>query len=210
MSLVYLDNAATTQHKPQAVIDAVTAAMCSFGGPGRGSHQAALDASLAVFGARQAVSNLLGGWGAASVSFAMNATMALNIAIDGLLSEGGCAVTTAASHNSVLRPLFRARDTRSCAVRVARIAPDGALDWDDYRRSLEGASLVAATHASNVTGDVYDVARMAHMAHEAGSLFVLDAAQTAGAWPLNVVEAGAMLCASPAIKACTARRARAG
>ena len=57
MSLVYLDNAATTQHKPQAVIDAVTAAMCSFGGPGRGSHQAALDASLAVFGARQAVSN---------------------------------------------------------------------------------------------------------------------------------------------------------
>ena len=191
MSLVYLDNAATTQHKPQAVIDAVAAAMCSFGGPGRGSHQAALDASLAVFGARQAVFNLLGGWGAASVSFAMNATMALNIAIDGLLSEGGCAVTTAASHNSVLRPLFRARDERGCTVRMARIAPDGALDWDDYQRSLEGASLVAATHASNVTGDVYDVARMAHMAHEAGALFVLDAAQTAGVWPLNVVDTGA-------------------
>lgn len=191
MSLVYLDNAATTQHKPQAVIDAVTAAMCSFGGPGRGSHQAALDASLAVFGARQAVFNLLGGWGAASVSFAMNATMALNIAIDGLLSEGGCAVTTAASHNSVLRPLFRARDERGCTVRIARIAPDGALDWDDYQRLLEGASLVVATHASNVTGDVYDVARMARMAHEAGALFVLDAAQTAGAWPLNVAEIGA-------------------
>ena len=76
-------------------------------------------------------------------------------------------------------------------MRMARIAPDGALDWDDYQRSLEGASLVAATHASNVTGDVYDVARMAHMAHEAGALFVLDAAQTAGVWPLNVVETGA-------------------
>ena len=57
--MIYLDNAATTMHKPQVVIDAVCGAMTSFGGPGRGSHQAALDASMAVFGARQAVSDLL-------------------------------------------------------------------------------------------------------------------------------------------------------
>ena len=174
--------------------------MCSFGGPGRGSHQAALDASLAVFGARQAVSNLLGGWGAASVSFAMNATMALNIAIDGLLSEGGCAVTTAASHNSVLRPLFRARDERGCTVRIARITPDGALDWDDYQRSLEGASLVAATHASTLQATCTMSRAWRCMAHSKGRCSLLDAAQTAGAWPLNVAKQAPMPCVSPAIK----------
>ncbi len=130
--MIYLDNAATTMHKPQVVIDAVCGAMTSFGGPGRGSHQPALDASMAVFGARQAVSDLLDAWGAGSVSFALNATMALNIAIDGLLPAGGVAVTTAASHNSVLRPLNRARDERGCQVRVAAILPDGSLDWESY------------------------------------------------------------------------------
>ena len=189
--MIYLDNAATTMHKPQAVVDAVCVAMQSFGGPGRGSHQAALDASMAVFGARQAVSDLLGAWGPGSVSFAMNATMALNIATCGLLPAGGVAVTTAASHNSVLRPLNRARDERGCEVRVARIASDGSLDWESYERALEGASLVAVTHASNVTGDVYDVKHMAAAAHDAGALFVLDAAQTAGCWPLSVSEVGA-------------------
>ncbi len=189
--MIYLDNAATTMHKPQAVVDAVCSALQTFGGPGRGSHQAALDASMAVFNARQAVSDVLGAWGAGSVSFALNATMALNIAIDGLLPEGGVAVTTAASHNSVLRPLNRARDQRGCQVRVARIAPDGALDWGSYERALEGASLVAVTHASNVTGDVYDVERMAACAHKAGVLFVLDAAQTAGVMPFAAAEIGA-------------------
>ncbi len=183
--MIYFDNAATTMHKPQAVIDAVTAAMTSFGGPGRGSHKAALDASMAVFGARQAIAGLLDAPAAKNVSFALNATMALNIAIEGLLADGAAALTTAASHNSVLRPLARARDERGCDMRVAPILPDGSVDWQRYEELLQGVSLVALTHASNVTGDVYDVARMCEMAHAHGALFILDAAQTAGAWPLS-------------------------
>ena len=183
--MIYFDNAATTMHKPQAVIDAVAAAMTSFGGPGRGSHKAALDASMAVFGARQAIAGLLDAPAAKNVSFALNATMALNIAIEGLLADGAAALTTAASHNSVLRPLARARDERGCDMRVAPILPDGSVDWRRYGELLQGVSLVALTHASNVTGDVYDVARMCEMAHAQGALFILDAAQTAGAWPLS-------------------------
>lgn len=183
--MIYFDNAATTMHKPQAVIDAVAAAMTSFGGPGRGSHKAALDASMAVFGARQAIAGLLDAPAAKNVSFALNATMALNIAIEGLLADGAAALTTAASHNSVLRPLARARDERGCDMRVAPILPDGSVDWRRYEELLQGVSLVALTHASNVTGDVYEVARMCEMAHAQGALFILDAAQTAGAWPLS-------------------------
>ena len=189
--VIYLDNAATTLKKPDGVARAVADAIGSFGGPGRGSHAAAFAASMAVFEARSAVAGLLGAQDASRVSFTMNATMALNIALAGLLPDGGRAVTTAASHNSVLRPLFRARDLRGVQVEVARILPDGSLDWESYERALEGgANLVAATHASNVTGDVYDVARMASMAHDVGALFVLDAAQTAGAMPVDMAALG--------------------
>lgn len=185
--MIYFDNAATTLVKPSCVAEAVSSALGSFGGVGRGVHPASLAAGRAVFGARNVVAELLDAPSASRVSFALNATMALNIALQGLVEPGSAVVTTAASHNSVLRPLFRLRDERGCEVRVAPILPDGALDWEAYTSLLDrgGVGVVAATHASNLTGDVYDVARMARMAHERGALFVLDAAQTAGALPLS-------------------------
>lgn len=194
--VIYLDNAATAMHKPQAVIDAVSAAMAGFGGVGRGVHRASMDAGAAVYHARASVAKLLGVQNAARVAFAHNATAALNVAIQGLLPAGARALTTAASHNSVLRPLFRVRDRYGCVVDVAPIKPDGSLDFEAFAALLEKRpALVAATHASNLTGDVYDVARMTTMAHDAGALFVLDVAQTAGAIPLNMKEIGAdVLC----------------
>lgn len=190
--MIYLDNAATTMMKPECVVRAVADAMTSFGGVGRGVHPASIAAGMAVYRARAAVANLLGAPGASSVAFTNNATMALNIAIDGLLAPGQRALTTAASHNSVLRPLFRLRDTTGCAVDIAPIDADGSLDFEAYAELLKRKpALAAVTHASNLTGDVYDVARMCAMAHEAGAKFVLDAAQTAGSYPLNMAEIGA-------------------
>ena len=188
---MYFDNAATTLQKPPEVAEAVAHALTSFGGVGRGVHPASLAAGMAVYDARARVAELLGAPSAARVAFTLNVTMALNMAIDGLLAPGEGAVTTAASHNSVLRPLFRARDERGCWVEVADILPDASLDFASYERALaRGPKLVAATHASNLTGDVYDIARMARMAHEAGALFVLDAAQSAGALPVDMGELG--------------------
>lgn len=185
--MIYFDNAATTLQKPPEVAEAVARALTSFGGVGRGVHPASLAAGMAVYDARARVAELFGSPSAARVAFALNVTMALNTAIDGLLAPGEGAVTTAASHNSVLRPLFRARDERGCWIEVAGIRPDASLDWESYKRALaRGPKLVVVTHASNLTGDVYDVARMARMAHEAGALFVLDAAQSAGALPVDM------------------------
>lgn len=190
--MIYLDNAATTLVKPPEVAEAVARAIGSFGGVGRGVHEASIAAGMAVYDARDRVARLLGAPSASRVAFAANATAALNIAIEGLLPDGGRAVTTAASHNSVLRPLNRARDERGCEVRVAPHGPDGALDFDALGRLLEGgADLVAVAHASNLTGDVYDAALLARMAHEAGALLVLDAAQTAGALPVDMGALGA-------------------
>ena len=90
----------------------------------------------------------------------------------------------------MLRPLFRARDERGCSVGVVPVRSDASLDFEAYEHmlfdGLQQVDLVVATHASNLTGDVYDVARMARLAHEAGALFVLDAAQTAGAIPMDM------------------------
>ena len=183
--MIYFDNAATTLMKPPGVADAVVRGISSFGGVGRGVHPASLEAGRAVFEARRSVARLLGAPSPSCVSFALNATMALNIALQGLATPGCTLVTTAASHNSVLRPLNRLRDESGCVVKAASIKPDGSLDFDEYERMLSegGVRYVAATHASNLTGDVYDVARMAQI--------ILDAAQTAGALPLSQEELGA-------------------
>ncbi len=188
--MIYFDNAATTMAKPPEVVEAVAKAMASFGGVGRGVHPASLAAGRAVFDARSRVAHLFDAPDASCVSFAANASAALNIAIQGLLPDGGRAITTAASHNSVLRPLNRARDERSCSVEVVPVGEDASIDFDVYRRELSrgDVDLVCATHSSNVTGDVYDIALMARLAHEAGALFVLDAAQTAGALPFSMRE----------------------
>ena len=190
--MIYFDNAATTLVKPPEVAAAVTEALGSFGGVGRGVYPASLAAGRAVYAARQRVAELLGAPSATCVSFANNATMALNIALQGLVRPGAHVVTTAASHNSVLRPLFRLRDEAGVRVDVAPIRPDASLDFAAYEQLLAtgDVALVAATHASNLTGDVYDVARMAAAAHEAGALFVLDAAQTAGAIPVDMQALG--------------------
>ncbi|MDO5023236.1 aminotransferase class V-fold PLP-dependent enzyme [Slackia piriformis] len=191
MTMIYLDNAATSLKRPPEVAQAVARAMTEFGGVGRGVHPASLAAGMAVYEARQATSELLGAPCATRVAFAPNATAALNTAICGLLKPGQRALTTAASHNSILRPLFRARDEKNCTVDVAPIEIDGSLDFAAYESMLEHApALVAATHASNLTGDVYDVARMASLAHDAGALFVLDAAQTAGSLPVDMAQLG--------------------
>lgn len=189
--MIYLDNAATTLPKPPEVAQAVTDALATYGGVGRGVHPASMAAGMGVYRARSAVARLLGASSAAQVSFCTNATEALNTALLGLLRAGDRAVTTAASHNSMLRPLYRLRTERGVELAVAPIGSDGSLDLDRLRELVvPGTRLVAVTHASNLTGDVYNIEAIARIAHEAGALLVADVAQTAGTVPISLVEQG--------------------
>lgn len=190
--MIYLDNAATTLVKPPEVAQAVVHAMVTFGGVGRGSHRAALAADRVVYRARRALARLLGVPSPSQVAFAGNATEALSTAICGLLRPGDHAVTTAASHNSVLRPLYRLRDEGAVQVDIAPVRPDGSLDYDAFEALFRpNTRLAAVAHASNLTGDVYDVARLARIAHEHGAFILVDAAQTAGTVPLDFASIGA-------------------
>lgn len=188
--MIYFDNAATTQRKPDAVVSAVAQAMGSFGGVGRGVHGASLNAGMAVYEARDALASFFGAPNASRVSFTGNVTEALNIALQGLLESGDHAVTTAASHNSVLRPLHLL-EKRGVEVTCVPIRPDGSLDQEAFASAFRpNTKLAAITHASNLTGDVYDIDWQIGVAHEHGALAVVDAAQSAGVVPLDVTAQG--------------------
>ena len=146
---------------------------------------------MAVYRCRGQVARLLGGPDAKHVAFASNATEALNIVICGLLHAGDHAITTAASHNSVLRPLFRKQDEEGVELSVLPVAPDACIDYDAFDALFQpNTRLAVFTHASNLTGDVYDIARLAAIAHAHGALVAVDTAQTAGLIPIDMAAQG--------------------
>lgn len=179
--MIYLDNAATTMHKPQTVIDAVTQAMCSLGNAGRGATSGALDAARTIHACRAKLARLLGCPRADHVCFTPNSTAALNTAINGVACPGDRVVTTVLEHNSVLRPLNRLAAEQGVTVEHAGCDASGVLDYDELERLVTlGTRAVVVTHASNVTGNAVDIARVAAIAHAAGALVIVDASQSAG------------------------------
>ena len=189
--MIYLDNAATTMHKPQMVVDAVAQALCSLGNAGRGATSGALDAARAIHGCRAKLARLLGCPRADHVCFAANSTAALNTAICGLVKAGDRVVTTVLEHNSVLRPLNRLAAERDVHVEYAGCDALGLLDYDDLERKVSpGTRAVVVTHASNVTGNAVDIDRAAEIAHAAGALVIVDASQTAGSAPIDMEDMG--------------------
>ena len=195
MTEIYLDSAATSLHKPPQVARAVAEAICTAGNAARGAHGASMAASRTVYDTRCLVARLLGCPRPDHVAFTANSTMALNMAISGLLTPEDHAVSTDLEHNSVLRPLY-ALQRQGMGLSFLPADGNGRLDYD----ALEGlfrpdTRAVVCTHASNVTGDMPDIPRIAALAHAHGALLILDASQTAGAVPLGMTALGAdVLC----------------
>ena len=184
--MIYLDNAATSRPKPPGVAEAVAAAMQSYGNCGRGVHEDALAAARTVFDVREKVARLFGCPRADHVVFTNNSTMALNIAISGLLESGDHVISTDLEHNSVLRPLYRLREQGVEADFVPADA-NGQLDYGEFERLLRpNTKAVVCTHASNLTGDLVDISRVGAFCHDRGLVFILDASQTAGVFPIDM------------------------
>ena len=184
--MIYLDNAATTMRKPQTVTDAVVAAMNTMGNSGRGVHESALGASRVIYGTREKLASLFGCQRADHVAFAANATEALNLAINGTVSPGDHVISTDLEHNSVLRPLCRLEQH---GVELSFVAADrkGCIDYADFEKLIRpNTRAIVTTHASNLTGNALDVARIGEIAHRHGLLYIVDASQTAGAFAIDM------------------------
>ena len=185
--MIYLDNAATSGKKPETVYKAVDHALreCS-GNPGRSGHAVSLAAGQIVADTRLLCAQFFGAASADEISFAVNATEALNTAIYGVVRPGAHIITSSLEHNSVSRPLEHLRSL-GCEITILPASVDSGVDPAEVRKALRpDTALIAMTHISNVTGTVNDISSIGAIAREADVPFLVDAAQSAGTRSIDV------------------------
>jgi cysteine desulfurase/selenocysteine lyase len=193
----YFDNAATSWPKPEEVYTAAEKFMRHGGAnPGRSGHTRALRADRLVYETRERAASFLGAKRPEEIIFTLNATDSLNMAIKGVLEPGDHVIYTSMEHNSILRPLGALRQAKVITTTMISCDSAGQLDPADIEKAvLPETKLIISTNASNVTGGILPVKEVGQIAREKGILFLVDAAQTAGALPLDIGEIGADLAA---------------
>ena len=185
--MIYLDNAATTLRKPDAVIEAVADAMRNMGNSGRGSGSTSLRASRVIYEARRTLTEFFGGTDPSRLVFTSNSTEGLNMAIRGIFVPGDHVITTELEHNSVLRPLYGEQEHNGISLTIVKSGKQGTVDYEGVEAAIRPETrAVICTHASNLTGNVVDLYRMGQIAKRHGLLFVVDASQTAGVLPIDI------------------------
>ncbi len=194
--MVYFDNAATTGHKPQSVINAVNYSLKYLSAnPGRSSHSAAVRAANTVYNTRKKLADFFGATGSENVIFTQNCTHSLNCVIKGVLKKGDHAVVSSLEHNAVMRPLSKT----GISYDIAKIYPDTQSTVLEFEDKLKvNTKLVIMTAASNVTGQILPYAEIAKICKKRGIYFCLDAAQGAGILPINMQKMNIdYLCVAP-------------
>jgi cysteine desulfurase family protein len=186
--MIYLDNAATSWPKPESVYQTMDEFLRQKGGnPGRGSHSMAVAARETVEETRLLVARLINAPEIERVIFTLNCTDALNLGLKGLLRPGDHVITSSMEHNSVVRPLKKLEQQ---GVKVSRLPPSPETGAVSVRAIEEAVTrdtkLVVVTHASNVTGVIQPVEEYGVVARKHGLTLMVDAAQTAGKYPIDV------------------------
>lgn len=184
--MIYLDNAATTMRKPEQVIQAVVQAMTSLGNAGRGANEASLSAARVIYDTREKLCRFFHGENARQIVFTNNSTESLNIAIKGLLEPGDHVITTMLEHNSVLRPLYE-MEKKGAALTIIKADRQGRFSLDEMEGAIRPETkMIVCTNGSNLTGNYIDISQVGEIARRHGLLFVVDASQTAGVFPIDV------------------------
>ncbi len=187
--MIYFDNAATSWPKPPGVAEVMVHFLNDVGAnPGRAAHRRAIEAGRIVYGAREAVADLFNVADPLRVVFGANVTETLNLALLGYLAPGDHVITSSMEHNSMMRPL-RALEREGVELTVVPCSPEGFLDLDDVETAIRANTvMMALNHASNVVGTLLPVAEAGRLARAHDLLLLVDAAQTAGAYPIDVQE----------------------
>jgi cysteine desulfurase family protein len=185
--LIYMDNAATSYPKPNAVIQAMADYLNNIGAnSGRSGHRLAIEAGRIVYETRETVAELFNISDPLRIVFCSNVTEALNLALRGFLNPGDGVITSSIEHNSVMRPL-RALVDEGVELTVVNCSSQGFLDPRDVKAAVKSnTKLIVLNHASNVAGSILPVAEVGEIAQEHDLVLLVDAAQTAGAYPIDV------------------------
>lgn len=187
---IYMDNAATTLPKPPEVAEAIVQAINHLGNAGRGSTEASLDAARVIYDTRERLGRMFHAENPKQIAFTSNATESLNIAIQGLINPGDHVITTVMEHNSVLRPLYE-RQQAGATLTILPADKDGNISYDMLEAAVrQETKAIICTHGSNLTGNLNDIERIGKIAKAHKLLFIVDASQTAGVFPIDVQKMG--------------------
>ncbi len=189
--MIYFDNPATSWPKPPQVKEAMVRFIEEVGAnPGRSGHSLSIEAARIIYEAREAVSVLFHVKDSSRIVFTLNATESINLALKGLLKPQDHVITSSMEHNSVMRPL-RDLERRGIALTVVPCFEDGTLDPREVEKKIQSTTrMIVLNHASNVTGTLLPIREVGKIAREYNLLFLVDAAQTAGAYPIEVDKDG--------------------
>lgn len=186
--MIYLDNAATSFPKPKQVYERMNQYLREeAANPGRSGHRMSVEAERKISQARNLLAKLFNIKDADRIVFTLNCTDSLNIAIKGVLKEGDHVITTNIEHNSVSRPLNALEKSKKIQLTRISASPEGFIDPSDIKNAIQkNTRLIVMTHASNVIGTIQPICAIGKMAREKNILFLVDAAQSAGAVPIDV------------------------
>jgi cysteine desulfurase / selenocysteine lyase len=186
---IYFDNAATSFPKPAAVEAGLLHYHRELGASaGRGAYPRAVLTARLLEETRRLLATLFNIRKPSQIIYTLNASDALNLAIKGLdWRFGDNAVVTSMEHNSVLRPMHALKDRKGIKIIKVKADASGRVDPIDVAKAINSKTrLVAIVHASNVTGTLQPVAEVGDIARRKGILFLVDAAQSAGSFPIDV------------------------
>jgi cysteine desulfurase family protein len=189
--MIYFDNAATSWPKPPQVKEAMNRFMEEVGAnPGRSGHSLSVDAARIVYEAREALSVLFHVKDSSRIVFTLNATESINLALKGLLKYKDHVITSSMEHNSVMRPL-RDLEKRGIELSIIPCSNEGMLDPEEVERKIRSNTrMVVLNHASNVTGALLPVKEVGFITGRRDLLFLVDGAQTAGTYSIDVERDG--------------------
>jgi len=189
--MIYLDNPATSWPKPPQVKEAMNKFMEEVGAnPGRSGHFLSIEAARIIYEAREALSVLFHVKDSSRIVFTLNATESLNLTFKGLLKPGDHVITSSMEHNSVMRPL-RDLEKKGIALTVVPCFEDGTLDPREVEKKIQSTTrMIVLNHASNVTGTLLPIKEVGLITRKHDLVFLVDAAQTAGAYPIDVEKDG--------------------
>lgn len=184
--MIYLDNAATSFPKPKETIEALNDFVLNIGGnPGRSGHTLSLEAARIIFETREKLTEFVGGRDSERLIFTQNGTESLNLAILGLLEEKDHVITTSMEHNSVMRPLTFLQKEKGIRFSMAKCSSEGIIDIDNMKSLMrKNTKAVIVNHGSNVIGTIQPLHEVKKAIGDA--VFILDACQTIGAYPIDV------------------------
>ncbi len=199
--MIYFDNAATSFPKPNIVYDRIMKSMSEYGAnPGRSGHKLALKTSREIFETRNLLAKLFNIENPMNIIFTFNCTESLNIGIKGLLEAGDHVITTSMEHNSVLRPIKHLEDSGVEAT-IVQGNNLGEINPHDIRTAIKSnTKLIVMTHVSNLTGTIMPIKEVGQLAKENGIYFMVDGAQSAGVYNIDVEEMNIDILAFPGHK----------